>query len=91
MSGLGSHLQTYAALREAIEAHAREAYGEEYVLQDFVMIGFVVSMSPDDIDKFEYLMASKKVKSQKLKPKSRHREENSRVRLTGREVEGVDI
>lgn len=58
MSGLGSHLQTYAALREAIEAHAREAYGEEYVLQDFVMIGFVVSMSPDDIDKFEYLMAT---------------------------------
>lgn len=58
MSGMGSNFPSYQPMRDAIEAHAREVYGEQYVLQDFVLVGFVVSMETDDVDKFEYIMAS---------------------------------
>lgn len=58
MSGIGANRPTYDLMREAIEAYARETYGEEYVLQDFVMLGFVVSMEINDTDKYEYVMAS---------------------------------
>lgn len=57
MSGIGSSRESYAAMVQAIEAYAKETYGDEYVLQDFAMVGFVVSMS-DDTEKYEYLMAS---------------------------------
>jgi hypothetical protein len=58
MAGIGSERSTYEAMQKAIEAYARETYGEEYVLQDFIMLGFVVSMEPEDVDKYEYIMAS---------------------------------
>lgn len=58
MAGLGSGFPTYGPLRDALEAHAREVYGDEYILQDFVLLGFVVSMNPSDTDKFEYIMAT---------------------------------
>lgn len=57
MSGIGETHPTWQALRQAFEAHAKEAYGDEYVLQDFVMIGYVISME-DDSDEAEYVMAT---------------------------------
>lgn len=57
MSGVGSDKPTFQALMNAFEAHAKEIYGEDYMLQDFVMIGYVVTMEPDD-DRAEYLLAT---------------------------------
>ena len=57
MSGIGENHPTWTALRQAFEAHAKEAYGDEYVLQDFVMIGYVISME-EDSDGAEYIMAT---------------------------------
>ncbi len=59
MSGIGSHkAESYQKLQDALQDHAREVYGEQYLLQDFVMLGFVVSMTPGDEDKYEYIMAT---------------------------------
>lgn len=58
MSGIGKQHPTYEPLRQALENHAKEAYGDEYVLQDFVMIGYVVSMEDTDEDRAEYIMAT---------------------------------
>lgn len=57
MSGVGSQHPSWETLRQAFEKHAKEAYGEEYVLQDFVAIGYVVSMEDDD-ERAEYLLAT---------------------------------
>lgn len=60
MSGVGSEKPTYEPLRKALEAHAQEVYGEDYVLQDFVMVGYVVSLNPqaDDDGRAEYVLAT---------------------------------
>lgn len=57
-SAIGKEHPTYEGLRQSFEAHAKEAYGDEYVLQDFVMIGYVVSMDDDGEGRDEYLMAT---------------------------------
>ena len=57
MSGVGEERETYPALLAAIQAYGRETYGSDYVVQDFVLIGFALSMG-DDTDESEYLMAS---------------------------------
>jgi hypothetical protein len=58
MSGIGKQYPTYEPLRRAFEAHAKEAYGEDYVLADFVMIGYVIDMSESESDRAEYIMAT---------------------------------
>lgn len=58
MSGIGAKYPTYEPLRQALEAHAKEAYGDEYVLQDFVIVGYVVSMEDTVDDRCEYIMAT---------------------------------
>lgn len=57
MSGIGSDRPAHEPMMRAIEAYAKETYGDDYVLQDFVMLGFVVSMN-DASEKYEYIMAS---------------------------------
>lgn len=59
MSGVGHQRETYEALRTAFEAYAKESYGEDYFLQDFVMVGYVVTMTPDPQDeRAEYVLAT---------------------------------
>lgn len=58
MSGVGSRYPTYEPLRQAIEAHGREVYGENYVLADFVMIAYVVDMGEEESEESEYIMAT---------------------------------
>jgi len=59
MSGVGEDKPTYETLRKAFEAHAQEIYGEEYVLQDFVAIGYVVCMTDTtNDDRAEYVLAT---------------------------------
>lgn len=59
MSGVGQDKPTYEALRKAFEAHAQEIYGNSYVLQDFVAIGYVVSLEDiTDDDRAEYVLAT---------------------------------
>lgn len=59
MSGVGVEKPTYEALRKAFEAHAQEVYGDAYVLQDFVMVGYVVALDPTDDDgRAEYILAT---------------------------------
>lgn len=58
MSGIGHNRETYDALVRAAEAYAQETYGDDYVLQDFVMLGYVVSMTDSNTNRFEYVMAS---------------------------------
>lgn len=59
MSGVGQNRETYQALTDAFSAYAKETYGDEYVLQDFVMIGYVVSMADDaPDDRAEYILAT---------------------------------
>lgn len=59
MSGVGENRESYQALQEAFAAYAKESYGEEYVLQDFVMVGYVVSLGDDnDDDRAEYVLAT---------------------------------
>lgn len=57
MTGMGEDRAAYAALQEAFNAYAKETYGDEYVVQDFIMIGYVVSMEGDN-QMAEYVMAS---------------------------------
>jgi hypothetical protein len=57
MSGIGDNRDTYQALQDAFQAYAKETYGDEYVVQDFVMIGYVVSME-GDTEQAEYVMAT---------------------------------
>jgi hypothetical protein len=58
MSGVGQDKPTFESLRKAFEAHAQEVYGEEYVLQDFVMIGYVVCLEQAEDDRAEYVLAT---------------------------------
>jgi hypothetical protein len=59
LSGVGQEKPTYEALRKAFEAHAQEVYGEGYVLQDFIAIGYVVSLEDiTDDDRAEYVLAT---------------------------------
>lgn len=59
MSGVGDQRETYQKLQEAFAAYAKESYGEEYVLQDFVMVGYVVCLSDDsNDDRAEYVLAT---------------------------------
>lgn len=59
MSGIGENYPTYEPLRKALEAHAKELYGDEYVLQDFVAIAYVVSMGDDAPEELaEYVLVT---------------------------------
>lgn len=58
MSGIGSDESTWEAVRQALEAHAKEVYGEDYVLQDFVCLGYVVSMGEDSQEESEYVLVT---------------------------------
>lgn len=58
MSGVGQDKPTFEALRKAFEAHAQEVYGEDYVLQDFVAIGYVVCLADNDDERAEYILAT---------------------------------
>ena len=59
MSGVGekSHPEEWEALRVAAQAYSQAVYGEDHVLQDFVLVNFVVSMG-EDTDYSEYAVAS---------------------------------
>lgn len=57
MSGIGENYPTFEPLRKAFEAHAQELYGPEYMVQDFIMVGYVVTMDPDD-ERAEYVLTT---------------------------------
>jgi len=58
MSTLGGDHPTYEPLRQAFEAHAKSVWGDDYVLVDFAMIGFVMSMESEESANGEYVMAA---------------------------------
>lgn len=57
MSGVGEDHSTYQPLREALRAHAKETYGDEYEVQDFVIEAFVVNLEDSDKPP-EYLLVT---------------------------------
>jgi hypothetical protein len=59
MSGIGedSHPPEWEALRAAAQAYSQAVYDSGHVLQDFVLIGFVVSME-EEVEYSEYTIAS---------------------------------
>lgn len=57
--GIGEEKPTWEAVRKALDAHAKELYGDDYVLQDFVTIGYVVSMGVDTNEEVaEYMLVT---------------------------------
>lgn len=56
-AGVGANQPTWQAVQDALEAHGKAVWGDEYVMQDFVAIGYVVSME-NDSDRAEYFMVS---------------------------------
>lgn len=58
-AGIGSQYPTWEPLRQALEAHTKEAYGEQYVVQDFVAIAYVISLADDEQSEgSEYILAT---------------------------------
>lgn len=57
MSGMGSDFPTYEPLRQALEQHAKDVYGDQYVVADFVMLAYVVPMDHEN-ESSEYIMVT---------------------------------